>query len=146
MTNISSRNRAAGIKLVADFEGFRSQAYLCPAGVWTIGHGFTKGVKRGDTITLEDSLARLEKEYLDFESAVLRLVKVPLTDNQLAALTSFAFNVGTGALGSSTLLRLLNQGQYEDAAKQFARWNKAGGKTLSGLVRRRAAEAALFRK
>lgn len=145
MTN-TSRNRAAGIKLVADFEGFRSQAYLCPAGVWTIGHGFTKGVKRGDTITLEDSLARLEKEYLGFESAVLRLVKVPLTDNQLAALTSFAFNVGTGALGSSTLLRLLNQGQYEDAAKQFARWTKAGGKTLSGLVRRRAAETALFRK
>lgn len=145
MTN-TSRNRAAGIKLVADFEGFRSQAYLCPAGVWTIGHGFTKGVKRGDTITLEDSLARLEKEYLEFESAVLRLVKVPLTDNQLAALTSFAFNVGTGALGSSTLLRLLNQGQYEDAAKQFARWTKAGGKTLSGLVRRRAAETALFRK
>ncbi len=145
MTN-TSRNRAAGIKLVADFEGFRSQAYLCPAGVWTIGHGFTKGVKRGDTITLADSLKRLEQEYIGFESAVLRLVKVPLTDNQLAALTSFAFNVGTGALGSSTLLRLLNAGQYEDAAKQFARWNKAGGKALSGLVRRRAAEAALFRR
>lgn len=74
------------------------------------------------------------------------LVKVPLTAHQMGALVSFAYNVGMGALGSSTLLRLLNAGQYDAAAKQFARWNKAGGRVLAGLTRRRAAEAALFSK
>lgn len=142
----SSRNREPGLSIVKEFEGFRSTAYLCPAKVWTIGYGFTKGVKPGDTITREAADARLLKEYVAFETAVLRLVRVKLTDNQLSALVSFAFNVGTGALASSTLLRLLNGGDYAGAAAQFSRWNKAGGKTLAGLVRRRKAEADLFSK
>ncbi len=74
------------------------------------------------------------------------MVKVPLTANQLGALTSFAYNLGSGALASSTLLKLLNAGDYAGAAAQFARWNKARGKTLAGLTKRRAAEAALFLK
>lgn len=139
----------AGLGLVKEFEGFRSEAYPDPAtgaAPWTIGYGFTKGVKRGDKITREAADARLTKEYDEFEAGVRKLVRVPLTDNQLGALTCFAFNVGVGNLGSSTLLRVLNQGDYKGAAAQFARWNKAAGRVMAGLTKRRAAEAALFVK
>jgi lysozyme len=143
MTTTSKR---AGLGLIKQFEGCRLTAYLCPAGVWTIGWGRTTNVKRGDTCTQAQADAWLVAEYDAFERRVRALVKVPLTTNQLGALVSFAYNVGTGALASSTLLRLLNAGQYEAAAQQFARWNKAGGRVLSGLTRRRKAEAELFRK
>lgn len=136
----------AGLGLVKTFEGCKLTAYLCPAGVWTIGWGRTTNVKRGDTCTQAQADAWLEQEYDAFERKVRSLVKVPLTANQMGALVSFAYNVGMGALGSSTLLRLLNAGQYDAAAKHFARWNKAGGRVLAGLTRRRAAEAALFAK
>ncbi|MGU3389186.1 lysozyme [Sphingomonas sp. M1A8_2b] len=136
----------AGLGLVKTFEGCKLTAYLCPAGVPTIGYGRTTGVKLGQKITQAQADAWVVEEYDEFEARVRRIVKVPLTANQLGALTSFAYNLGSGALASSTLLRLLNGGDYSGAAAQFARWNKAGGKVLAGLTKRRAAEAALFLK
>lgn len=140
MTN-SSR---AGLGLIKTFEGCRLQAYKCPAGVWTIGYGRTTDVKPGDTCTQEQADQWLAEEYDAFEREVLNLIKVPLTENQLGALVSFTYNLGARSLKESTLRRLLNDGGYEGAAGQFARWNRAGGRVLKGLVRRRAAEMELF--
>lgn len=139
----SSRN---GLSLVQQFEGCKLKAYLCPAGVPTIGYGRTKGVKLGDTCSQAQADAWLVEEYDAFEAGVRKLITVVVTANQLGALTSFAYNLGLGALRSSTLLKRLNAGDYAGAAAQFARWDKAAGKTLAGLTRRRAAEAALFVK
>ncbi len=136
----------AGLGLIKTSEGCKLSAYLCPAGHWTIGYGRTTNVKKGDTCTQAQADAWLLQEYDAFERKVRALLKVPVTENQLGALVSFAYNVGDGALGSSTLLRLLNAGDYAGAAAQFARWNKAAGKALAGLTKRRAAEAALFAK
>lgn len=140
MTNPSQ----AGLPLVKEFEGLELKAYLCPAGVPTIGYGRTKGVKLGQTCTEAQAEAWVAEEYAGFEAAVRKLVKVPLNANQLGALTSFAYNLGVGALMRSTLLRRLNSRNYAGAAAQFAVWNKAAGKVSPGLVRRRAAERALF--
>jgi lysozyme len=136
----------AGLGLVKTSEGCKLTAYLCPAGIPTIGYGRTRGVKLGQSCTQAQADAWVEQEYDEFEAGVRKLVKVPLTANQLGALTSFAYNLGLGNLASSTLLRLLNQGDYAGAAAQFARWNKAAGRVLAGLTKRRAAEAALFVK
>lgn len=133
-----------GIELIKKYEGLRLEAYLCPAGVWTIGFGTTKGVKNGDKITQQAAEKLLADDLSKFEIGVTCSVTVPLSQNQFDALVSFAYNVGLGALRSSTLLRLLNAGDYKGAAAQFKRWNKAGGKELAGLTRRRADEAALF--
>ena len=134
------------LELIKRFEGLRLEAYLCPADVWTIGYGHTKGVRRGDVITrtqANDFLA------LDMGWVILTVkdtVLVPLNINQEAALYSFIYNVGGGAFARSTMLRRLNKGNYADAANEFKRWNRGGGKVLNGLIRRREAEAALFRK
>lgn len=133
-----------GLDLIKSFEGLRLSAYKCPADVWTIGFGTTAGVKPGQTITKERAEELLREDVKRFEAQVLRLVKVPLTQGQHDALVSFVYNLGAGNLSNSTLLRLLNAGDYAGAAAQFDRWNKAGGKVLAGLVRRRAAERALF--
>lgn len=134
----------AGLDLIKQFEGLYLQAYRCPAGVPTIGYGHTAGVAMGQTITQQHADDYLRRDVRQFERAVARLVTVPLTQGQFDALVSFAFNLGEGALAQSTLLRLLNAGDYAGAAAQFDRWNKAGGRVLPGLVRRRAAERALF--
>lgn len=136
----------AGLGLVKTFEGCKLSAYLCPANIPTIGYGRTRGVKLGQTITQAQADAWLVEEYDEFEAGVRKLVKVPLTANQLGALTSFAYNLGLGNLKSSTLLKLLNARDYDGAAAQFARWNKAAGRVLAGLTKRRAAEVALFSK
>jgi lysozyme len=133
-----------GLDLIKSFEGLRLSAYKCPAGVWTIGYGTTAGVKEGQVITKERADELLRDDVKRFEDQVLRLVKVPLTQGQLDALVSFTYNLGAANLGNSTLLRLLNAGDYKGAAAQFDRWNKAGGKVLKGLVTRRAAERAMF--
>lgn len=133
-----------GLDLIKSFEGLRLTAYKCPADVWTIGYGTTAGVKPGQTITKERAEELLREDVKRFEEQVLRLVKMPLTQGQFDALTSFVYNLGAGNLSNSTLLRLLNAGDYAGAAAQFERWNKAGGKVLAGLARRRAAERALF--
>ena len=102
------------------------------------------GVKKGDKITAEEAGEMMAADLLPFERDVSRLVKVPLEQCQFDALVCFAYNVGGGALASSTLLKLLNAGDYSGAAGQFSRWNKANGKQLAGLTRRREAERALF--
>ena len=134
----------AGLDLIKQFEGLYLNAYRCPAGVPTIGYGHTAGVAMGQTITQQQADDYLRRDVRQFARAVARLVTVPLTQGQFDALVSFAFNLGEGALAQSTLLRLLNAGDYAGAAAQFDRWNKAGGRVLPGLVRRRAAERALF--
>jgi lysozyme len=133
-----------GIALIKEYEGLRLGAYLCSAGVLTIGYGHTGGVKEGDLITEQKAEQLLQDDLKKFENGVLRLVRVPLTQNQFDALVSFAFNLGVGNLGKSTLLKMLNDRDYKGAAGQFVRWNKAAGKELAGLTRRRLAESALF--
>lgn len=138
-----------GIDLIKKAEGERLTAYVCPAGVLTIGVGHTgPDVKRGQTITAAQSDALLRKDLAHFEVAVAKAVKVPLTQNQFDALVSLVFNIGAGNFASSTLLRKLNAGDYAGAAAQFGAWNKGrvGGKltVLPGLTTRRKAEAALF--
>lgn len=133
-----------GLALIRQFEGLRLAAYRCPAGIATIGYGSTAGVQMGQTITAERAEELLREDVRQFEAAVSRLVKVPLNQGQFDSLTSFAFNLGAKSLEQSTLLRLLNAGDYSGAAAQFDRWVYASGKKLSGLVKRRAAERALF--
>ena len=134
------------LELIKRFEGLRLEAYLCPADVWTIGYGHTKGVNQGDKITQAGADAFLAQDVLWVAAAVDKKVKVELNTNQEAALYSFIYNVGAGAFGKSTLLRKLNESDYKGAANEFKRWNKGGGKVLNGLVRRRKAEADLFRE
>lgn len=133
-----------GIDLIKQFEGCRLSAYKCPAGVWTIGYGHTYGVKAGQKISQKQADEFLKEDLKSFEAAVNKYVKVSLTQNQFDALVSFSFNVGSEALRTSTLLRLLNQGKYEEAAEQFDRWVFVSFKKLDGLVRRRKAEKELF--
>jgi lysozyme len=130
--------------LVRQFEGCRLQAYLCPAGVPTIGVGHTRGVKLGERCSQEQADLWLTQDLDDAGAAVASLVKVPLTQGQFDALTSFVFNLGIRRLAESTLLILLNKRDYHGAAAQFSRWVRSDGQVLDGLVRRRAAEAKLF--
>ena len=138
------RTGPQGIELIRHFEGCCLDAYLCPAGVWTIGYGHTADVKEGDSIDQEAAEAFLIEDLEKFEQAVTRLVEVPLTQQQFDALVSWTFNLGAGNLAESTLLRKLNNYQYAEVPEQMMRWVRAGGQVLEGLVRRRAAEAALF--
>jgi lysozyme len=141
----------AGLELVKRFEGCKLTAYACPANVPTIGYGHTgPDVTREDigvkTITQEQADNLLLEDLHLFEMRVKRLLQREVTSNQLAALVSFAYNVGTMNLRTSTLLKLFNAGDFAGAAEQFPRWNKAAGKVLPGLIARRAAERALFLK
>jgi lysozyme len=140
---------AVALTLIKPFEGLELKAYPDPGtggDPWTIGYGATgPEIKPGLVWTKEQADARLASDVAKFAAGVRKLVKVPVNANQAGALISFAFNVGLGALGSSTLLKKLNAGDYSGAAEQFARWNKAGGKVMAGLTRRRSAEALTFR-
>ena len=138
------RTSQKGIDLIKKFEGCRLEAYKCPAGIWTIGYGHTKGVKDGMIISREQAKEFLREDLKVYEKAVESCVKVPLSQNQFDALVSFCYNCGSGALKTSTLLRLLNEGKYSEAGEQFLRWNKAGGKVLVGLTRRREEEREIF--
>lgn len=140
------RINAEGLKLLTTFEGCELQAYDDGVGVWTIGYGHTSGVVPGMTITQAQAEAFLQDDLEIFETAVQDAVSVSITDHQFSALVCFCYNVGPGleGFGGSTLLGLLNEGNYEEAAEQFLRWNKAGGQPLLGLTRRRKAEQALF--
>jgi lysozyme len=133
---------AAGLALIEQFEGCELTAYDDGTGVLTIGYGHTDGVSAGETISMTQAIAFLHADLASAEADVSRLVEIQLRPNQFSALVSFQFN--TGALGGSTLLALLNQGDTAGAAGQFARWDQAGGAVLEGLQRRRAAERALF--
>jgi lysozyme len=126
------------------------KAYLCPAGVWTIGYGNTfyengSKVQEGEKITLDRADKLLFFVVQKFESEVLKLVKSAINENQLGSLTSFAFNVGAGNLAKSTLLKKVNTNPNDATIRdEFMRWTKAGGKVLNGLVTRRKAEADLY--
>lgn len=133
-----------GLSLIKKYEGLRTNAYLCPANVWTIGYGHTKGVRQGMMISHKDADKLLEQDLRYFESAVTSAVTVEISQNQFDALVSFAFNVGAGAFKGSTLLSLLNRKHYISAAEQFLRWTRGGGKVLPGLVKRRREEYELF--
>ncbi|HEO9917528.1 phage lysozyme family protein [Enterobacter roggenkampii] len=138
-----------GIALIKQFEGCKLTAYQDSVGVWTIGYGWTKPVdgkpiRAGMTINQETAERLLKTGLVSYESDVSRLVKVGLTQGQFDALVSFTYNLGARSLSTSTLLRKLNAGDYAGAADEFLRWNKAGGKVLNGLTRRREAERALF--
>lgn len=130
--------------LVKASEGLRLTAYRDSAGILTIGYGSTGGIKSGQTITRGQAEEMLVDDLDEAADAVRKLVTVPLTQGQFDALVSFTFNLGAGRLRDSTLLRLLNQGRYGEAAAQFRFWVMAGGQQLPGLVKRRAAERALF--
>ena len=133
-----------GLSLIKEFEGLKLRSYLCPANVWTIGVGHTKTAKPNMVITEARAKELLRSDLAEFEAGVSKLVKVPLTSDQFSALVSLAFNVGLGNVASSTLLKKLNEGDYQGAADQFPRWNKAAGKVLAGLTRRREAERVLW--
>ena len=133
-----------GLELIKHFEGCELKAYKCPAGVWTIGYGHIKGVQEGDVITEQQADEMLVEELHEYENYVNTLVDVPLNQNQYDALVSWVYNLGGGNLKASTLLKVLNSGDYSGVPAQIMRWNKAGGKVLEGLTRRRQAEADLF--
>ncbi|MEE9648102.1 lysozyme [Enterobacter soli] len=138
-----------GISLIKEFEGCKLTAYQDSVGVWTIGYGWTqpvdgKPIRAGMTIKQETAERLLKTGMVSYESDVSRLVKAGLTQGQFDALVSFTYNLGARSLSTSTLLRKLNAGDYAGAADEFSRWNKAGGKVLNGLTRRREAERALF--
>lgn len=140
-----------GIDLIKSFEGCYLKAYKCPAGVWTIGWGTTEpidGVKphEGMVITQKQADELLIKNLKAYENAVNEYVTYSINQNQFDALVSFAYNCGNGALKTSTLLKKLNAGDVHGAANEFLRWNKANGKVLNGLTRRREAERKLFLK
>jgi len=139
-----------GIEIVKSFEGISLEPYLCPANVWTVGHGATVGSdgRRIDPdmepITEAEAEALLIRDLESSEGWVRRLIKTSLSENQFSALVSFTFNVGAGALQRSTLRMKLNRGEYQGAADEFPKWKFANKRILAGLVRRRAAERALF--
>jgi Phage-related lysozyme (muraminidase) len=143
-----------GLDLIKVSEGLKLKAYRCPSGIWTIGHGHTRGVYPGMVITEELADKFLVDDVWNFEREVESLVKVPITQSQFDALVSFAFNVGSDiddddiaeGLGDSTLLRKLNSGDILGAANEFPKWNRSRGVVLSGLTKRRRAERALFLK
>ena len=137
----SPRGRA----LIEKFEGLRLTAYQDMVGVWTIGYGHTgPDVKAGLTITQQQAEQLLINDPARFTHGVTALVTVKINQKQFDALVSFAYNLGLGSLQQSTLLRLLNAGNFQAAADQFPRWDRAGGKEVAGLLARRNAERALF--
>lgn len=134
-----------GLDLIKSFEGLELKAYKDSVGVLTVGWGSTGShVKPGMVITKEQAETLIKQDVSRFEKGISDLVKVPLTQNQFDALVSFSFNLGLGNLKSSTLLKKLNASDYSGAANEFLRWNKAAGKVLNGLTRRRQAEKDMF--
>ena len=133
-----------GLSLIKKFEGCELEAYQCSAGVWTIGYGHTKGVTPSDSISQEEAEQMLVDELHEYESYVNDFVTAPLSQNQYDAMVSWVYNLGPANLKASTMLKVLNAGEYEEVPAQMKRWNKAGGKVLDGLVRRREAEALLY--
>ena len=145
---MTKKTGASGKSIIKEFEGFRAVAYLCPADVVTIGYGTTrirgKAVKLGMKITTEEAEVFLEEDLKSFEDVVNQNVNVELTQNQFDALVSFVYNVGAANFKKSTLLKKINVNKLIEASDEFLKWNKAGGKTLAGLTRRREAEKNLF--
>ena len=139
-----------GITLIKSFEGCKLRAYQDSVGIWTIGYGATfyqdgSNVKSGDTLTQQQADELLNYHVDLFAEKVKPLIKGELSDNKFSALVSFAFNAGAGALAKSTLLKKVNANPEDvSISSEFAKWDKAGGKQLRGLARRRKAEADLY--
>lgn len=138
---------------IQQFEGLKLKAYKDSVGIWTVGFGNIfnldtgNPIKEGDEITLETAERWLKIEVDNLQAKMRKVITVTLTNNQWTALTSLVYNIGFGAFKRSTLLRLLNAGaSKEEVAKQFLRWNKAGGKEIKGLTNRRQAEYNLYLK
>lgn len=133
-----------GLALIKKHEGLVLTAYPDLGGVYTIGYGHTATAKPGQTITRQQAESLLAKDVKTAEAAVLKSVKVPLTQNEFDALVSLVFNIGAGAFAGSTLLKFLNQGNKDEAAKQFLRWVNVNGRPVAGLMNRRKDEKTLF--
>lgn len=134
------------VALLKRLEGIRLHAYQDVGGVWTVGYGSTgPDIHEGTTWTQEQADGALRARVAKLEHQVAEVVHVPLTPGQFAALISFSYNLGIGALRGSTLLRQLNAGNYEKASDELLRWNHVKGKVVDGLTKRRAEERALFR-
>lgn len=137
-----------GLALIKSFESCKLKAYPDPAtggDPWTCGWGSTgSDIKKGVVWTQEQADSRFLSDVSKFESKLKSLLKIDINDNQFSALISLMYNIGSGNLGKSTLLRLVNKRDFSGAAAQFVRWNKAGGKEMAGLTRRRNAEKDLF--
>jgi lysozyme len=137
----------AGINFIKTFEGLRLRAYPDPGSgraPWTIGYGTTRGIRPGMVITKAQAEEMLRRDLREIEQGVNDLIKVEIIQTMFDALVSFAYNVGVGNLRRSTLLKNLNQGDIQGAAEQLLRWNRARGRVLPGLTRRRVAERDLF--
>lgn len=139
----------AGLELIKQFEGFRAEAYLCPADKWTVGYGLTSAagiidVHKGVKVTEAEASEHLRQVLEKFGAQIKPLLKVEASENEWAAMLSLAYNIGPGAFAKSSVLKRFNAGDKAGAADAFLMWVKAGGKTLAGLKRRREAERALF--
>lgn len=147
--NQSAKNRTAVAALVisastlvgiAVNEGYVGQTYKDAVGVTTIGFGETKGVKAGQKTTPERALVQLLVSADQHAKGMISCIKVPLAQNEFDAYLSFTYNVGVGAFCRSTLNKLLNEGQYDAACSELLKWDKAGGRVLPGLTKRRQEE------
>ncbi len=144
------RSIEKAIELIKKWEGFRREAYQDPVGIWTIGYGTTvyvsgDKVRPGDSITQSNAEFQLKRHIEDKILPKLDVIlRQSVNDNQRNALISFIYNVGMGAFRRSTMLKMINYGDFFGAAAQFDRWVYAGGKRLNGLVKRRKEERALF--
>lgn len=138
------RTSQRGIALLKEFESRRLVAYKCPAGVWTIGDGFTKNVKQGDVMTDAQCDDRLRREIREYEMAVLASTDANVTQNEFDALVCLAWNIGITGMRGSSVIKAHCRGDKVAAARAFGLWNKVKGRVLTGLTRRRAAEAALY--
>lgn len=134
-----------GLHLTEQFEGCKLTAYQDQGGRWTNGYGNTRNVVPGSTITQSQAKDDLRANIAWAESEVNRLVKVPLSQGEFDACVDFTFNCGCGNFDHSTLLKLINDGDMTDAANEFEKWDKCGGKVVAGLLRRRQAEAMEFK-
>jgi len=134
-----------GVSLLKKFEGCKLRTYLDAVDVPTIAYGRTKDVKIGDICTQQQAEDWLEEELVEYEGYVEKAVTVPLEQNQFDALVSWTYNLGPSNLTRSSMLRVLNASDYDNVPEQIMRWNKAGGRVLAGLVRRREAEAEMFK-
>jgi lysozyme len=134
-----------GIALIKKFEGCKLEAYLDAVDVPTIAYGRTKDVKIGDICTQQQAEDWLEEELVEYAGYVNEAVKVELTQPQFDSLVSWTYNLGPSNLNRSSMLRVLNTSDYDNVPEQIMRWNKAGGRVLPGLVRRREAEAEMFK-
>ncbi len=142
-TNNHQTNQAC-IDVIKEFEGVRLNAYKGPGGHWLIGYGHKAGVFKGMSISQAEAENMLKQDLQLVENNVNRLVKVNINENQFSALVCLAYNIGWGNFASSTLLRKLNSGDFDEAANQFAVWRKVNGNVNSHQVKRRAVERDIF--